>query len=50
MSQARRLVPRSSLTTSIGWIAGMGQVGSALLPFATGALANHYGIMALQPM
>lgn len=50
MSQARQLVPRSSLTASIGWIAAMGQIGSAMLPFATGALANRYGILALQPL
>lgn len=35
---------------SIGWIAGFGQAGSALLPFMTGAIASKSGISALQPL
>ena len=35
---------------SIGWIAGFGQAGSALLPFMTGAIASKTGISALQPL
>ncbi|KAG8772919.1 hypothetical protein FRC20_005778 [Serendipita sp. 405] len=50
MNQTGRLIPRKVLSGSIGWIAGFGQSGSAILPFLTGALANKYGIMALQPL
>lgn len=35
---------------SIGWIAGCGQAGSALLPFITGAVASKSGIEVLQPL
>ncbi|KAG5219723.1 Protein transport protein [Salix suchowensis] len=35
---------------SIGWIAGFGQAGSAVIPFMTGALASKYGIQSLQPL
>jgi hypothetical protein len=34
MNHAARILPRWILTGSIGWIAGFGQAGSALLPFA----------------
>lgn len=50
MSQTGRIIPRKVLSSSIGWISGFGQSGSAVLPFATGALANRYGIIALQPL
>ncbi|KAK7039480.1 MFS domain-containing protein [Favolaschia claudopus] len=50
MNQAGRVVPRWLLSGSIGWIAGFGQAGSALLPFMTGAIASKTGIKALQPL
>lgn len=50
MSQTGRIIPRKVLSGSIGWIAGFGQSGSAIFPFLTGALANKYGIVALQPL
>jgi hypothetical protein len=50
MNQAGRVLPRALLTPSIGWIAGFGQAGSALLPFITGALAGAEGISTLQPL
>ncbi|KAF8587192.1 MFS general substrate transporter [Ramaria rubella] len=50
MNQASYVIPRWLLTGSIGWIAGFGQAGSALLPFMTGALANKLGIASLQPL
>ncbi|KAJ7276082.1 MFS general substrate transporter [Mycena haematopus] len=37
MNHAGRVVPRWLLSGSIGWIAGFGQAGSALLPFITGS-------------
>ena len=50
MNQASRVLPRWILTESIGWIAGFGQAGSALLPFLTGAMASGVGIGSLQPL
>ncbi|KAI5897112.1 MFS general substrate transporter [Schizophyllum commune H4-8] len=49
MNQAARILPGFLLTPSIGWIAGIGQAGSAVLPFVTGALAQGTGIGSLQP-
>ncbi|KAK7056396.1 hypothetical protein VNI00_002950 [Paramarasmius palmivorus] len=49
MNHAGRILPRWVLTGAIGWIAGFGQAGSAVLPFITGALAGKYGISSLQP-
>lgn len=50
MNHAGRILPRRLLTGSIGWIAGCGQAGSALLPFITGAIASKSGIEVLQPL
>ncbi|TFL07868.1 MFS general substrate transporter [Pterulicium gracile] len=50
MNHAARILPRWLLTASIGWIAGIGQAGSALLPFITGAFASRFGIVSLQPL
>jgi len=50
MNQAVRVLPAWLLTGSIGWIAGFGQAGSALLPFMTGAIASKTGIGSLQPL
>ncbi|CAE6460672.1 unnamed protein product [Rhizoctonia solani] len=44
------LVPQRVLTGCIGWISSSGQVGSAVFPFMTGALAQKYGVKVLQPM
>ncbi|KAL1705225.1 major facilitator superfamily domain-containing protein [Schizophyllum commune] len=49
MNQAGRILPAWLLTPSIGWIAGVSQAGSAVLPFITGALAQSKGIGSLQP-
>jgi len=50
MNHAARVLPRWLLTGSIGWIAGFGQAGSALLPFMTGAFSSKFGIKSLQPL
>ncbi|KIJ59387.1 hypothetical protein HYDPIDRAFT_33252 [Hydnomerulius pinastri MD-312] len=50
MNHAGRVLPQWLLTGSIGWIAGVGQAGSALIPFITGAIAQRAGIKALQPV
>ncbi|CAE6389121.1 unnamed protein product [Rhizoctonia solani] len=44
------LVPKRVLTGCIGWIASSGQVGSAVFPFMTGALAQKHGVKVLQPV
>ncbi|KAJ2915494.1 hypothetical protein MD484_g4896, partial [Candolleomyces efflorescens] len=49
MNQASRVLPPSILTGAIGWIAGFGQAGSALLPFLTGAISDKHGIKSLHP-
>ncbi|KAJ7753374.1 major facilitator superfamily domain-containing protein, partial [Mycena maculata] len=50
MNRVGKVVPRWLLSGSIGWIAGFGQAGSALLPFMTGVIASKAGIRALQPL
>lgn len=35
---------------AIGYIAAVGQCGSALFPFITGALSARFGVEALQPL
>lgn len=50
MNHAGRILPHGLLTGSIGWIAGFGQAGSAILPFITGAMASRVGIQSLQPL
>ncbi|KAG2354070.1 major facilitator superfamily domain-containing protein [Suillus spraguei] len=49
MNHTVRILPEWLITGSIGWIAGFGQTGSALLPFLTGAIASKTGIKSLQP-
>ncbi|KAF8439081.1 major facilitator superfamily domain-containing protein [Boletus edulis BED1] len=50
MNHAGRVLPAWLLTGSIGWIAGFGQAGSALVPFMTGTIASKTGIGSLQPL
>ncbi|KAG1903205.1 MFS general substrate transporter [Suillus fuscotomentosus] len=50
MNHTVRILPEWLVTGSIGWIAGFGQAGSALLPFLTGAIASEAGIKSLQPL
>ncbi|KAF8450936.1 major facilitator superfamily domain-containing protein [Boletus edulis BED1] len=50
MNHCSRVIPRRLLTGSIGWIAGSGQAGSALVPFMAGAIASKAGIATLQPV
>ncbi|KAG8715778.1 hypothetical protein FRC11_000073, partial [Ceratobasidium sp. 423] len=49
MKVTSELVPKRILTGCIGWIASSGQVGSAVFPFMTGALAQKHGVKVLQP-
>jgi fucose permease len=50
MNESGRILPRWLLTGCISWIAGLGQTGSAALPFLTGAIASKSGIESLQPL
>jgi len=50
MNVSGRILPPWLLTGAIGWIAGIGQTGSAAIPFVTGALASKSGIWTLQPL
>ncbi|KDQ58493.1 hypothetical protein JAAARDRAFT_193056 [Jaapia argillacea MUCL 33604] len=49
-NHATKILPAWLLTSSMGWIVGFGQAGSALFPFTTGILAAKYGIGSLQPL
>ncbi|KAF8161502.1 MFS general substrate transporter [Crassisporium funariophilum] len=49
MNHTSRILPRSLVTASIGWVSACGAAGSALLPLLTGRLATKYGIASLQP-
>ncbi|TFK72064.1 hypothetical protein BDN72DRAFT_763858, partial [Pluteus cervinus] len=50
MNYTGRVIPHRLLTGSIGWIAGFGQAGSALLPFMTGAISGKLGITSMHPL
>lgn len=50
MSHTTKVLPQWLVTGSVGWIAGLGQAGSAILPFITGVVASQYGIGSLQPL
>lgn len=50
MNHAGRVLPSWILTGSIGWIAGFGTAGSAVLPFMTGAISSRVGIKSLHPV
>ncbi|KAF2010059.1 MFS general substrate transporter [Aaosphaeria arxii CBS 175.79] len=45
-----RLMPRSTQTTAIGFIAGAGSSGGAVAPFTTGILAQAVGTWVLHPV
>ena len=50
MNHSTSILPRWLLTGCMGYIAGVGQAGSAVLPFLTGLLASKFGIASLQPL
>lgn len=50
MNQCGTLLPPHLLTGAIGFIVSFALLGDALIPFATGALADRFGIVILQPM
>ncbi|WVR04454.1 hypothetical protein IAU60_001457 [Kwoniella sp. DSM 27419] len=44
------IIPGELQGGTIGWIASLGQAGSAILPFVTGAISDKYGVWVLQPL
>ncbi len=50
MLHSTTILPRWLLTGCVGYIASIGQAGSAMLPFLTGLLASKFGIVSLQPL
>jgi len=50
MNHGARVFPRRLQTGAMGFVAGSGQAGSALVPFMAGAIASKAGIAALQPV
>lgn len=47
---AAKLLPKKLHVSSIGISSAVGGAGAALLPFATGAIANSKGVSTLQPI
>ncbi|GAA6017724.1 hypothetical protein JCM10207_000476 [Rhodosporidiobolus poonsookiae] len=45
-----KLIPRKRHASTIAFLAAFGQVGAAIFPFITGALAQKYSPVALQPV
>lgn len=50
MNHASSILPHWLFTGCVGYIASIGQTGSAVLPFLTGMLASKFGIASLQPL
>ena len=50
VNHSKAILPRWLFTGCVGWIACVGQTGSAILPFVTGLLASRFGIASLQPL
>jgi fucose permease len=50
LNHSKNILPKWLFTGCVGWIAGVGQTGSAILPFITGLLASKFGITSLQPL
>ncbi|EJC99148.1 MFS general substrate transporter [Fomitiporia mediterranea MF3/22] len=50
MTLTGHLVPNLLVSGAVGWIAVIGQAGSSLLPFISGAMASKFGVMSLQPL
>ncbi|KAJ7051845.1 major facilitator superfamily domain-containing protein [Mycena amicta] len=50
MAHAARVFPPWLLAGSISWVSGIATAGSAVFPFATGAIAARVGIRSLEPV
>ncbi|KAH8113850.1 MFS general substrate transporter, partial [Phellopilus nigrolimitatus] len=50
MNHTGKLIPQWLVSGAVGWIAGLGQTGSAILPFVTGSMSSKLGVTSLQPL
>ncbi|GAA6017721.1 hypothetical protein JCM10207_000475 [Rhodosporidiobolus poonsookiae] len=50
VSVITKLIPRKRHASTIAFLAAFGQVGAAIFPFITGALAQKFSPVALQPV
>ncbi|WVQ76819.1 hypothetical protein IAR50_006493 [Cryptococcus sp. DSM 104548] len=50
MNVVTEVMPGDLQGGTIGWIASLGQAGSAIMPFITGAIAQKYGVWIVQPL
>ncbi|WWD22161.1 hypothetical protein CI109_106650 [Kwoniella shandongensis] len=50
MNVVAEIIPGELQGGSIGWIASLGQAGSAMMPFIAGAISERYGVWILQPV
>lgn len=50
MNHSTGILPKWLLTGCLGYIGGVGQAGSAVLPFITGLISSRFGIASLQPL
>lgn len=50
VSVATKLLPREQHVAAVGFVATIGQAGSAAFPFLTGAVAARAGVAVLQPV
>ncbi|KAI5115484.1 hypothetical protein M0805_009450 [Coniferiporia weirii] len=50
MNQCGTFLPPHLLSGGIGWIVSFGLLGTALVPFMSGALADRFGVVSLQPL
>ncbi|KAK6903976.1 hypothetical protein I203_107487 [Kwoniella mangroviensis CBS 8507] len=49
MNVVVEILPGELQGGTIGWIASLGQAGSAIMPFMVGAISERYGVWILQP-
>ncbi|WVW78707.1 hypothetical protein I302_100667 [Kwoniella bestiolae CBS 10118] len=50
MNVVVEIIPGELQGGTIGWIASLGQAGSAIMPFMVGAISERYGVWTLQPI
>ncbi|KAJ7190096.1 MFS general substrate transporter [Mycena pura] len=50
LNRSARLFPAHLLTACMSWMAAIGTVGGALVPFIAGAISSRVGIKSLQPV
>lgn len=50
ITTTEHLIPHWLTVGAVGWIGAVGQMGSAIVPFVTGALSSKFGVVSLQPL